>query len=37
MESDDHRTPVGREIGAMEPIRQDRNKRDCKGLNQCNE
>ena len=37
MESHDHRTPVGGEVGTMESIRQDRNKRDCKGLHQHDE
>jgi hypothetical protein len=32
MEADDHRTPVGREVGAMESIRQNRNQYDCDGF-----
>lgn len=34
MESHDHRTPVGAEVGTMESIRQDRNEPDRKGLYQ---
>ena len=37
MESHDHRTPVGRKVGVMESIGQDRNECDCEDFHKRDE
>jgi len=37
MEAHDYRIPVGREVGAMEPICEDRNEKEREDLNKYDE